>query len=248
MADQHQVNQSDPDIIRLQMEQTRSSLAEKLEVLEKKVTDTVLEATEAVSETVESVKETVTETVTTVKDTVTDTVGTVKETLSSTVDSVYHTLDLRAQVEEHPLIMFGGSIAVGFLSGWFLGGATQGGQTGSSNLSSSSPSEPVPAPAPAWSSPSSRGFETPAARSRPSWFDRLTETFGSEIDKLKGMAIGTLGSVVRDVLTQNVPPNVQPMITDLIQSVTTKLGGEMIPGRVLPEAPEREHSTSGVHV
>lgn len=110
MADQQQVDTPDPETIRKQMEQTRSALTQKLEVLEKKVTDTVAEATSAVAETV-----------TTVKDKVESTVETVKDTVESTVETVSEALNLRLQVERHPWAMVGGSMAVGFLGGLFFG-------------------------------------------------------------------------------------------------------------------------------
>ena len=69
------------DLIRKKMEETRTSLTEKLETLEEQVAGTVQGATAAVSDTVETVKDSVEETVSTVKDTVQETVGTVKDTV-----------------------------------------------------------------------------------------------------------------------------------------------------------------------
>lgn len=84
-----------PDVIRHNIEETRSALTEKLETLECEVLGTVRSAKEAVTSTVENVKETVEETVQTVKE----------------------TFDLRLQVERHPWAMFGGSVAAGFVIG-----------------------------------------------------------------------------------------------------------------------------------
>src|SRR5262245_55877302 len=95
-----------PKVIRHQMEETRASLTEKLETLEHQVVGTVQGATSAVTETVENVKEAVAETVETVKGTVRETVETVKETF-----------DLSRQVDRHPWLMVGGSVALGFLCG-----------------------------------------------------------------------------------------------------------------------------------
>jgi hypothetical protein len=85
-----------PEVIRQQMEDTRTSLAEKLETLEQKVSTTVQEATSAV----------------------TDTVETVKETVETSVEAVKDTLNLRLQTERHPWEMVGGSFALGVLGGW----------------------------------------------------------------------------------------------------------------------------------
>ncbi len=242
MADHQQVNSPDPDTLRHQMEQTRTSLAEKLEVLEQKVTTTIEEATEAVSDTVETVKETVAETIGTVKETVTDTVGTVKNTVASTVEAVRETLDLKAQVQQHPWLMVGGSFAVGFLGGCFLGPKRPG------EAALWSPSEAAAEPeslsTPTWSPLSSREFETRGAPRRPGLWDQLLSAFGSEFDKLKGMAIGAIGSAVRDVVTESLPEQFKPRVTDIIQDFTAKLGGEVFPGRVLPETQDQQESPS----
>lgn len=245
MADQQQVIPPNPEIIRHQMEQTRSSLTEKLEVLEKKVTDTVQEATEAVSDTVESVKETVTETVEAVKDTVSDTVGTVQNTVQSTVTSVCDALNLSDHVRQHPLAMVGGSMALGFLGGLALGPAP-GRTSESPRRQSRATVDSEPAAVADWTPPATREPVTRGRSSEPGLWDRFLSTFGSEIDKLKGMAIGTLGSVVRDLATQAVPERFHPMVTDLIKDVTTKLGGEMVPGPVLPEREPGEGSHCNV--
>jgi len=228
------------------MEQTRSSLADKLEVLEQKVTDTVQDATSAVTETVQEAKEAVADTVETVKETVTSTVDSVKETVASTVDAVRDTLDISGQVQRHPWAMVGGSVALGFLGGLFLGPSRPRYHTGPS-----SPPGPEPEAAPereasyAWA-PSSHEPEThrEPEREQPGWWDWLQSAFGSEIDKVKGMAIGTLAGVVRDMVSEAVPENIKPMLTDVINNVTTKLGGEPIKGRVLPEAQSQERTSS----
>jgi len=247
MADtSHQVNPPDPEVIRREMEETRASLAEKLEVLEKKVTDTVEEATEAVSETVESVKETVAGTVETVKETVESTVETVKENVQSTFESVYDTLNLSAQVERHPWLMVGGSVVVGFLGG-YLASSSDRRSTGSSSAGRSEPASEPRYSAPAWTpSPEPEPRREPR-REGPSWVSQLLSVFGSEVDKLKGMAIGTLGGVVRDLITEAVPENLRPKLTEIVNDLTSKLGGEKIEGRVLPESQCQREAHTGTH-
>jgi len=88
----------DEKVIRHQMEDTRTSLTEKLETLEEKVLAPVQEATAAVSETVISVKESVQEGVKNVKD----------------------FMDVPQQFDRHPWVMLGGSVACGFLVGALL--------------------------------------------------------------------------------------------------------------------------------
>jgi len=104
------------DVIRDQMEDTRTSLTEKLETLEKKVVSTVDSATTNVAETVESVKETVQETVSTVKDTVQDTICAVKDSVKEGVGAVKDVFDVSRHVERHPWLMIGGSVALAMCS------------------------------------------------------------------------------------------------------------------------------------
>src|SRR5438552_13806212 len=86
------------EVIKHQMLETRASLAEKLETLEQQVVGTVHNATSAV----------------------TDTVASVKGAVQDTVEAVKDTFDLPRQVREHPWIMLGGSIALGYTGGCLL--------------------------------------------------------------------------------------------------------------------------------
>src|ERR1700730_17740594 len=95
-----------PDDIRHRIEETRSSLTERLEMLEHQVKQTVGGATDAVKDTVQ-----------TVRDSVEGTVEAVKQKVEQTVESVRQTLDVRRQVEQHPWAMVGGSIALGYPAG-----------------------------------------------------------------------------------------------------------------------------------
>lgn len=77
--------------IRHDMERTRASLTDNLEMIQEKVKGTVDDATATVGEALESVS---------------DAVGQVKETF-----------DVRHQVERHPWIAFGGAVVAGFAVG-----------------------------------------------------------------------------------------------------------------------------------
>src|SRR5262249_14677832 len=92
----------EPEVIRRQIEQTSSSLKEKLDTLEEKVLGTVKVATEEVEQTVENVKETV---------------ETVKESVEGTVEPLKRTFDLPYQVDRHPWLMVGGACLAGFVFG-----------------------------------------------------------------------------------------------------------------------------------
>src|SRR5262245_24400559 len=96
----------EPEMIRQQMEETRSALTEKLETLEHQVIGTVAEANTAVADTVDNVKEAVQ-----------DTVEVVKETVQETVESVKQTLDISVQMDRHPWLFLGASVAAGYVAG-----------------------------------------------------------------------------------------------------------------------------------
>lgn len=218
MANEPEVN--DPEVIRQRMEQTRMALTEKLETLENQVVETVQGATSAVTETVESVK-----------DAVQETVCTVKESVSDTVETVKHTFDLPLQVERHPWVMFGGSVAVGYLAGTLLP------SMGPRRVDWDAMSQPAEPKA-------FRATEEPArpnGRSSQSsqWLGGLTQTFGSEIDQLKGLAIGTLLGVARDFLVQSVPEHLGDQVKELMDNFTTKLGGQRIEGPILETCHDR---------
>jgi len=106
----------EPEVIRQQMEETRSSLTDKIGLLEQTVTEKVQTTTAAVTDTVESVKEAVHDTVDTVKNTVSETVGSVKDAF-----------DLRRYVDQYPWASVGAAVGVGVVTGLALGHAPKPG-------------------------------------------------------------------------------------------------------------------------
>jgi len=95
------------EVIRHQMEETRTSLADKLGALESQVRGAVEDATHLVTDTAETVQETV---------------HNVTDTVQDTVHNVAEALDLGKQVDRHPWAMMGGAVAVGFVGGMMLPG------------------------------------------------------------------------------------------------------------------------------
>jgi hypothetical protein len=234
------------------MDDTRKDLADKLEKLEKKVTDTVSTDTdlvEKVPETVETVKETVAETVSTVtgtvqhtveavKDTVEGTVDAVKGTVASTVGAVRNFFDIPHQVDRHPWLMMGGSVLLGFLGGRLLLPRRHAAEP----ESRSTAFEPTPAYAPSYAREATAPEAYAAAHapertekepSGPSWISRLTERFGGEIDKVKGLAIGTLMGAVRDAASSWAPETLRNDVTEVINNFTRDMGGKVFEGPVL---------------
>lgn len=230
------------DVIKHQMEHTRSALTDKLEALEHQVTDTVTGA----AETVEKVRQTVQETVSGAKETVAnmqhafqDTVDSVKESVRETAESVSETLDLRKQVQKHPWAMMAGATAVGFGVGVLVSrvdvpAAASGAASSmassarslASNWSGSGGDH-----SPAWSGPKSeQGYtrQQPASYEESPWMPA--------VNQLKGLALGAMFGVVRDVLSQSLPDTLRGQVGDVIDNLTKTMGGKPIAGKVLPDS------------
>jgi len=225
-----------PEVIRQQMEETRTALAEKLETLEHQVVDTVAGANTAV-----------TETVATVKDAVQETVEVVKGSVQETAESVRKALDLPRQMDRHPWLFLGGSVALGYFSGWLaqraacaaeraaargefvsLRGRRAGPETDGQQeyLRREWPQE-VPA------------METPR-KEGPSWINSIGKEFSQEIDKVKSLAIGYGAGVIRDLIAQSAPPQLRPRLSEVMDNLTVKLGGETIQGPLVQPTAETE--------
>jgi ElaB/YqjD/DUF883 family membrane-anchored ribosome-binding protein len=208
------------DLIRKQMEETRTSLTEKLELIEEKLVNTVQETTSAVNETVTNVKETMH-----------DTVASVKESMHEGVETVKDWVDIPAHVQERPWLMVGGSVLCGYLLGTLL-----------TEKQSTPGYLPAPAPVP---SPGRKSHASPykahqgngghnggSRRQQPaaeeSMASSLLNTFEPEINKLKGLAIGAALGTLREMITSEVPPQVGGQLREIIDGVTRKMGGEPI--------------------
>jgi len=212
-------------VIRQQMEGTRTALAEKLERLEEQVTEKVQEATTTVADTVEAVSETV---------------EGVKETVEETVDAMKHTFDLQWHADHHPWALMGGAVVLGFFGGRLLGGPPR-----RSRERERYREPPVPPPA-----PPPQPAPAPTARekhedSSGGWFGFL----GREIGGLKKLGIGMAMSVLREVAAKALPTQVSAPLSEAVNSLTEKLGGQPLgvsqPGHAPTHetpAPREEHA------
>jgi len=212
------------EVIRHQMEQTRTDLQEKLESLEHQVKGTVQGSTEAVTGTVEAVKQTVE----TVKETVQETVESVKDSVDETVAGVKEALNLKRMVQEHPWPMLAGATAVGFVGGRLL---------------ASLPAKADRPPAALVGSPPLSSSAPPAPRRRR-WWSFITDHYSEELDQLKGLAIAAVGNVVREALAENLPPQLASGARETIDGLVTKLGAKPIEQplfHVGDRHPEEEH-------
>jgi len=197
----------DPEVIRQQMEETRSSLSEKLETLEQQVVETVQGATSAVAETVENVREAVSETVSSVTDSVQETVHSVKDTF-----------DVPLQVERHPWMMLGMAVATGYVGGYLLERKPRDHYR--------SMSESRASRAPVYLAPQPSVPPAPPTPPQPGFLSKLADQFGPELNKLKGMAIGMGLSAVRDMVTNAAPPEMKEKLNEVLDGVISKLGGD----------------------
>jgi ElaB/YqjD/DUF883 family membrane-anchored ribosome-binding protein len=197
-------NDTELEVIRGEMEETRANLANKLEALETQVRETVSSASETVTSTVEGVKEVV--------DTVSDTVG-----------SVTDTLNISKHVEENPWLAMGIAVAAGFVAGQLLSGG--GGQ----------PAQPAPQPTPTppqlqpvqdqthvQQQPTQGGI----LPSLESLLPDMNGALGTALSGVNSLAIGTVMSVVREVVANGLPPEWKSELTKMVDQITTQLGGK----------------------
>jgi len=213
-------------LIKQQMEETRSALADKLETLEQQVVYSMHGATTAVLDTV-----------TAVKDAVHDSVEQVKGSVEETVETVKDTLDVQRQVKRHPWTMMAGSVALGYVGGVLLDRAEQD-RYRLTRLSPGVADLPT-AERLSFGEPTSKGnvAQAPSSPSTSSnWLGDVSAAFEKEISLVKGMAIGTMMSMVRDLFIQSVPKPLKPNLEDVMDRITVKLGGEPVHGPVLREA------------
>jgi ElaB/YqjD/DUF883 family membrane-anchored ribosome-binding protein len=214
----------EPEVTRAQMDETRTSLAEKLESLEQKVVDSVQDTTHAVQDTVANVTDAVHDTVAGVKD----------------------LFDLRLHVKRHPWLIVGGSIALGYLGGYLLL-RRRGSDRSIVNGSQQSPALDGPRitrphngfakehrfmEEASEKAPYQEVVQGPSEPGQPSGG---SSRFGPEISKLRGLVIGTVLSAVRDMITQAVPEPMQSELSGVMDSFTAKMGGKPMRGPVFKD-------------
>jgi len=207
---------AEPEVIRQDIEQTRSALTEKLETLEEEVMGTVRDVKENVTETIENVTETVQE----------------------TVETVQRTFDLEYQMQQRPWVLIGGSVVAGVATGFVLDNL-RARATAWEGTSRSVPSygEPVDQGGGAFGSQQAR--YTPPRREGPSFFQSLLSQFDKEIGMVKEMAIGYAAGVLRDMIKEALPA-VKERVEQVMNSATTKMGGKPVAGPVFPEPPQQD--------
>lgn len=160
--------------LRHQMEQTRSSLAGKLESLQRRMTNTVDSACDAVDETVHSAK---------------------KSALDA-VQAIKSTLDLKQQASRHPWAMVSVATCIGAL----LAKRTRDGTTAASPDSTVEP--PEGRAALASDSAEAVAARVESLRQEPVKKKWLSTRLQSELGKLQDAAIGAGANIIRDWMEQ----------------------------------------------
>jgi len=202
--------ENETEVIRQQMEETRTALSEKLEAVEELVASTVKETTQTVSETVAAVT-----------DKVEDTVNTVTETVTDSVESVKQAFDITGYVEQYPWLSIGAAAAVGYTLGCVLGGPS-----GWNGMSGSQASALPPASA---GGTSFAGDTTrQESSSRSGMGSSFLDAFAPVLDKFKGLAIGTAAGLVSDMVLKNLPDNLKSEVANMIDETTRNLGGKVV--------------------
>jgi ElaB/YqjD/DUF883 family membrane-anchored ribosome-binding protein len=210
----------DEELIRQQMEQTRTSLSEKLETLEQKVMDTVTETKSAIQDTV-----------CTVKESVNDTVSSVKESMHEGVESVKGFVDVKAHVEERPWLMVGGSILCGYVLGAMLT------ESKPKMEFPATPATPPPRRGRLEGNGHHKRSEPQQAAASKSESSGLFSAMQPEIDKLKGLALGAVLGTVREMITKQTPPHMADQLRQVIDGITEKIGGEPMPASDFSQSP-----------
>jgi ElaB/YqjD/DUF883 family membrane-anchored ribosome-binding protein len=209
------------EVIKQQMEQTRTSLAEKLEALEEQVASTVHKTTDAVANTVENVKEAVEETV---------------ETVSDSVEQVKETFDVSRQVQEHPWLMLGGAVVAGYIGSSLL----QRGWSELSKEASTLTSSPSP-PTPQRTESTGNGRNQPAeGASQPNLFGNLTEGLSKALGKVEELALGVTSGLVGRMILESVPEAVRGELEQAITEFTRTMGGTPMPGLLHPKKEQKQ--------
>jgi len=69
--------------------------------------------------------------------------------------------------------------------------------------------------------------------------------FSGELDKVKALAVGAGIALVRDLVTQSVPVTLRSKVSEMMDSVTTKLGGEVVQGPLWSSAQQQSGQGHG---
>jgi hypothetical protein len=205
------------EVIRRQMADTRADLASKLDQLESQVRDDVHAAATRVMETVDMVKEQI---------------DSAKASVHNTVESVKTACSVTHHVEQRPWAMMAGAAAAGYIGATML--RRESGEHGVN---------PGTAYIPASSAAAHTAFRDEHANNgaaieaqNQAAIAKLIDAFRPEILVLKGLAIGALVGIVRDMVVKSAPGTLEQPLGTVFDGVTLRLGGQPIRGQVIRRA------------
>jgi len=171
---------------------------------------------------------------------VSETVGNVTETVQETVDAVEHTFDLNWHAQRHPWMLMGGAVLVGFLGGVMLRSRRR------ERVTHHWHAPPPPPP------PRQQKQEEHKEASGGGILDSLSQEAG----ELKKYGIGMAMGVMREVVANALPAMVAPAVSEAVNHLTVRLGGQPIEASQPDQAtqhpssqpashPEEKHSEQG---
>jgi ElaB/YqjD/DUF883 family membrane-anchored ribosome-binding protein len=178
------VDHESPELIERQIEQTRQSLTGKVSLLEQQVLGTIQSATDAVNDSVKFAR-------TAVHDTIEDVSGAVKNSVELVSDGVKDALNVSERVRNHPWMMVGGVVAVGFIASTLVFRRNPSVETRANDLSKPE-SRPLP-------------INTPVATSRPAWLSEILDLVAQEVKKLAERAITRAVSSIQQGVEHGIP-------------------------------------------
>jgi ElaB/YqjD/DUF883 family membrane-anchored ribosome-binding protein len=205
------------EVIRHQMEAKRASLSDKLDALENQVLETAHEATSAVTQIAKDV---------------TEVVDNVTEDIQETVQSVKDTFDIGEKIRQNPWTSIAGAFAVGFAGAYLIGSAKRSAPAHSElHFPRTNGFTPHTEPARAFvNEPKETAKEPPKETSESS--SSLTSLLGivgtETMNKVKGLAVGTLMGVLAEVVVNAVPTSLKTEVTNLMTDLNTQLGGKAL--------------------
>jgi ElaB/YqjD/DUF883 family membrane-anchored ribosome-binding protein len=179
-----------PEMIELQMSETRDSLTEKINALENHVVGTLHNATSSVTDILDSVKNVVPDTIAGVQDAVTEQVNT--------------TFNISKHTREKPWPMVGGATALGFITGMLLFRRVYVNPI-KAGSAESAVSELSPKPV-----ANTLQSSTPRASIKlPGWLDQIVDKLASrmseEVRKIGELAIDTASASLKQTVETTLP-------------------------------------------
>jgi ElaB/YqjD/DUF883 family membrane-anchored ribosome-binding protein len=213
------------EVIREQMDQTRASLADKIEALESQVRETVQTATDTVTSAVDGAKEVVSS--------VTEGAKEVVEKVTETVENVKESLSVSRYVEQYPWASLGVATVAGFLAGQFL--PTVRDITGGNRGRTSASGGYSPTSTQASSFQTRPGTSERSGSQESKTWGALHELWNTALSTVESLAVGTLMSAIKEAAQRSIPEEWKNEVTRMIDEATTKLGGKVMHGNPLEE-------------